>query len=78
MRVWTAVNHLIENDLTTIDEISRSWQMPVNVILEKMENNEDLARRFKHNLVLRFRVNPLFLFYGEKPIVIPKEEAGDE
>jgi len=44
----------------------------------KRENNEDLATRYYHNLILRFRVNPLFLYHGESPIIIPKEEGGDE
>lgn len=73
MREWAAVKYLLENELVTMDELSRAWQMSGDVILEKMEDNESLPIHYKHNLVLRFRVNPLFLFHGEKPIVIPKE-----
>jgi len=78
MRVWKAIDKLIETESASIDEISRAWQMPVDVILMKRDNNEDLATRYYHNLILRFRVNPLFLYHGESPIIIPKEEGGDE
>lgn len=77
MREWKAIRHLLDEELVTLDELSRAWQMPGDQILRMMENNKPLAKQYLHNLILRFRVNPLFLFQGEKPVVIPKEEEGE-
>lgn len=70
-RCWDAIDLLIkEGRLESLETLSRVWNYPLNKLIQLHEKRELLAGDYINNLILRYSVNPVFIWLGHSPILL--------